>query len=257
MLDLEVLDVAFGGKGIAKVPTEDGDFTVFIPNAIAGQKVRARVSLCKRRHAEAKITAVLRRAPEEREVPYQAIPGAPYITLPLEVQRQLKERTTLEVYRRIGEQDDIETLYEGWVDSPLPFHYRNKMEYSFSAIGRGPDADPEAEFGDGFHLGSRPAERGGPWRTSMPTAACLMPRWKTCSRHPPVAGGHGASGLACAPPRGVLPVFGGAQKPGRRPFADQPGHHLQRIGGIRCPGFWSVASVTVGRKAGGVHPHAQ
>ena len=190
MLDLEVLDVAFGGKGIAKVPTEDGDFTVFIPNAIAGQKVRARVSLCKRRHAEAKITAVLRRAPEEREVPYQAIPGAPYITLPLEVQRQLKERTTLEVYRRIGEQDDIETLYEGWVDSPLPFHYRNKMEYSFSAIGRGPDADPEAEFGDGFHLGFK--ARGTWWAVEDLNADSGLfdaPMEKPAPRHPPVAGG--------------------------------------------------------------------
>ena len=160
-LELEVNDVAFGGKGIAKVPTDDGDFTVFVPNAIAGQKVRARVSLCKRRHAEAKITSVLRRSPQEIEVPYQPIPGAPYITLPLEAQRELKERTTLEVYRRIGEMEDISDRYEGWVDSPLSFHYRNKMEYSFSAIGRGPDADPDAEFGDGFHLGFK--ARGTWW----------------------------------------------------------------------------------------------
>ena len=103
MLELDILDVAFGGKGIAKVPTDDGDFTVFVPNAIAGQSVRARVSLCKRRHAEARITAVLRRAPEETEVPYQAIPGAPYITLPLAEQRAFKERVTLDVYQRIGE----------------------------------------------------------------------------------------------------------------------------------------------------------
>lgn len=161
MLELDILDVAFGGKGIAKVPTDDGDFTVFVPNAIAGQRVRARVSLCKRRHAEARITAVLRRAPEEIEVPYQAIPGAPYITLSLEEQRKLKERITLDVYRRIGEVEDIDARYEGWVESPSAFHYRNKMEYSFAAIGRGPDADPDAEFGDGFHLGFK--ARGTWW----------------------------------------------------------------------------------------------
>ena len=46
LLELDILDVAYGGKGIAKVPTEDGDFTVFVPNAIRGQRVRARVSLC-------------------------------------------------------------------------------------------------------------------------------------------------------------------------------------------------------------------
>jgi len=161
MLELDILDVAFGGKGIAKVPTDDGDFTVFVPNAIAGQRVRARVSLCKRRHAEARITAVLSRAPEEIEVPYQAIPGAPYITLPLAEQRAFKERVTLDVYQRIGEVHNTEALYEGWIDAPSPFHYRNKMEYSFAAIGRGPDADPDAEFGDGFHLGFK--ARGTWW----------------------------------------------------------------------------------------------
>ena len=40
MLELDILDVAFGGKGIAKVHEEDGDFTVFVPNAVAGQQVR-------------------------------------------------------------------------------------------------------------------------------------------------------------------------------------------------------------------------
>ena len=161
MLELDILDVAFGGKGLAKVPTDEGDFTVFVPNAIAGQRVRARVSLCKRRHAEARITAVLQRAREEVATPYQSIPGAPYITLPLEEQRRFKERTTLDIYRRIGEVPDIESLYEGWVDSPAAFHYRNKMEYSFAAIGRGPDADPDADFGDGFHLGFK--ARGTWW----------------------------------------------------------------------------------------------
>ena len=153
LLELDILDVAFGGKGIAKVPTDEGDFTVFVPNAIAGQRVRARVSLCKRRHAEARITAVLKRAPEEVDVPYQAIPGAPYITLPLAVQRAQKERTALDLYRRIGEVPDLEARYEGWVDSPSGVHYRNKMEYSFAAIGRGPGDDPDADFQDGFFLG--------------------------------------------------------------------------------------------------------
>ncbi|MED5334804.1 MAG: TRAM domain-containing protein, partial [Bacteroidota bacterium] len=117
LLELDILDVAYGGKGIAKVPTEDGDFTVFVPNAIRGQRVRARVSLCKRRHAEARITAVLKRAPGEVDTPHQAIPGAPYITLPLEAQREWKERTTLDVYRRIGGVPDLDARYAGWVDS--------------------------------------------------------------------------------------------------------------------------------------------
>lgn len=161
LLELDILDVAFGGKGIAKVPTEEGEFTVFIPNAIKGQRVRARVSRCKRRHAEARITTVLQRAPEEIESPFQAIPGAPYITLPLAAQREWKERTTLDVYRRIGGVTNLDARYGGWVDSPSGFHYRNKMEYSFAAIGRQPGDDPDAEFQDGFFLGFK--ARGTWW----------------------------------------------------------------------------------------------
>ena len=161
LLELDILDVAFGGKGIAKVPTDEGDFTVFVPNAIEGQRVRARVSLCKRRHAEARITAVLRRAPGEIDVPHQAIPGAPYITLPLDAQREWKEQTTLDVYRRIGGVPNLDGCYAGWVDSPSGFHYRNKMEYSFAAIGRSPGDDPDAEFEDGFFLGFK--ARGTWW----------------------------------------------------------------------------------------------
>lgn len=161
LLELDILDVAFGGKGIAKVPTEQGDFTVFVPNAIPGQRVRARISLCKRRHAEARIVQVLERAPLEVDVPHQCIPGAPYITLPMADQRALKERTTLDVYRKIGGLHDVGERYAGWVESPSTHHYRNKMEYSFAAIGRGPEDDPEADFSDGFHLGFK--ARGTWW----------------------------------------------------------------------------------------------
>lgn len=186
LLDLDILEVAFGGKGLAKVPTDEGDFTVFVPNAIAGQKVRARVSLCKRRHAEARITAVLQRAPEEVDIPHQTIPGAPYMTLPLEAQRRWKEQTTLDVYRRIGGVPDLENRYEGWVDSPAAFHYRNKMEYSFSAIGRSPGDDPDAEFDDGFFLGFK--ARGTWWAVENLSNDCglfdapfesLMPALRT------------------------------------------------------------------------------
>ena len=44
---------------------------------------------------------------------------------------------------------------------PERFHYRNKMEYSFAAIGRSLGDDPDAEFEDGFFLGFKARERVG------------------------------------------------------------------------------------------------
>ena len=98
MLELDILDVAFGGKGIAKVPTEDGDFTVFVPNAIRGQRVRARVPSSAA--AEARITAVLKQAPEEIEVPH-GHPRHP-VHHPSSRPSGRKERTTLDVYRHMA-----------------------------------------------------------------------------------------------------------------------------------------------------------
>ena len=149
-LELEITDVAFGGKGIAKIETERGPYTVFVPNTIKGQRVRARVSRCKSRWSECKLDEVLERAPQETEIPYQAIPGAPYATLPIAEQHALKERTTLDVYERVGGVEFIPGLYQGLTGSPDDWHYRNKMEYSFAAIGREPG---EIESVDGFFLG--------------------------------------------------------------------------------------------------------
>ena len=92
-LELDIVDLAFGGKGVAKVTTEKGDFAVFVPNTIAGQKVKAKVNKAKKNYAECKLMEVLVSSPEEVDVQFQVIPGAPYITLPIEKQREFKLKT--------------------------------------------------------------------------------------------------------------------------------------------------------------------
>ena len=39
ILELKIEDYAFGGKGIARIRSEHGEFIVFIPNTIPGQTV--------------------------------------------------------------------------------------------------------------------------------------------------------------------------------------------------------------------------
>jgi len=110
-LELEIIDIAFGGKGIAKVETEKGDFTIFVPNTIPGQKVLAKVKKSKKRYAECILLEVIERAPEEVEQSFQPIPGAPYMSLPIEEQIKLKKRTTFELYKRIGEIDNLDIIF--------------------------------------------------------------------------------------------------------------------------------------------------
>lgn len=133
-LELNIIDLAFGGKGIAKIETEEGEFVCFVENTLPGQKVLAAVHKCKKKHAECRLVEVLEKSEAEVSIPYQTIPGAPYAQLHIELQEENKRTTCFELFRRIGNIKDIETYYDEYISSPSVWHYRNKMEYSFSAI---------------------------------------------------------------------------------------------------------------------------
>jgi 23S rRNA (uracil-5-)-methyltransferase RumA len=135
VLELRIEDYAFGGKGIARIKSEEGSFVIFVPNTLPGQLVKAQISKSSKKYAEAKLIDVLKPSEDEVEVPFQDIPGAPYIQLPIELQHQYKKESTLSLFKRIGKVENIEDLFDEFVTSPNLFHYRNKMEYGFSAIG--------------------------------------------------------------------------------------------------------------------------
>ena len=135
VLELKIEDYAFGGKGIARIKSEEGSFVVFVPNTLPGQLVKAQIKKSSKKYAEAKLIDVLESSKDEIEVPFQDIPGAPYIQLPIELQHQYKKESTLSLFERIGKVDNIKDLFDTFITSPNVFHYRNKMEYGFSAIG--------------------------------------------------------------------------------------------------------------------------
>lgn len=135
ILELRIEDYAFGGKGIGRIRSEEGEFVVFVPNTLPGQLVKARVAKSSKKYAECKLIDVLEHSSDEIEVPYQDIPGAPYIQLPIDLQHQYKKESTLSLFQRIGKVENVEDLFDEFVTSPNVFHYRNKMEYGFSAIG--------------------------------------------------------------------------------------------------------------------------
>lgn len=158
VVDLEIEDFAFGGKGIARIRSEEGEYVVFVDNAFPGQKVRARVAKKRKRYAEAKLLEVVERSPKEQISDFQEISGAPYIYVPVELQEELKKDSTLDVIRRIGGVQNISTLFDEFISSPEHHFYRNKMEYSFSSIEH--DIVTGEEIDDAFALGFK---RRGTW----------------------------------------------------------------------------------------------
>jgi 23S rRNA (uracil-5-)-methyltransferase RumA len=160
--ELLIADMAFEGKGIARVQSDTGQFVVFVPNTIPGQRVLVKMQKVKNSFAEAKLLRVLETSPLEVPVDFQPIPGAPYITLPLDKQHNYKRETTLQLFKRIGKIDAVETLFDEFIASPESLHYRNKMEYSFSAVGYNRETDEEY---DGFALGFK---KRGQWLSVEP-----------------------------------------------------------------------------------------
>lgn len=150
--------MAFGGQGIARLSSETGDFVLFVENTFPGQRVRAKVEKKKKRYAECKLMEVLERSPQEIQLPYQEISGAPYLFVPTDIQQDYKKKTTLDVYRRIGRIANVEDLFDEFIASPEQFFYRNKMEYSFSCIEHVPETGEEID--NAFALGFK---RRGTW----------------------------------------------------------------------------------------------
>jgi 23S rRNA (uracil-5-)-methyltransferase RumA len=158
IIELQISDFAFGGKGIAKIPTEEGDYIVFVENTFPGQTVRAKVENKRKRHAECKLIEIIKRSPNEINLPFQEISGAPYIFVPIEIQEKYKLETSIDLYRKLANISDIKTRFDSFITSPNHFNYRNKMEYSFSSIEH--DLETNEEKDNAFALGFK---RRGTW----------------------------------------------------------------------------------------------
>ena len=158
ILELKITDFAFGGKGIAKIPTDEGDFIIFVENTFPGQTVKARIENKRKRHAECKLIELIERSELEVNLPFQEISGAPYIFVPILLQEHYKKSTSLDLFKKIANIKDIETKFDEFISSPLQFNYRNKMEYSFSSIEH--DLKTGDDIDDAFALGFK---RRGTW----------------------------------------------------------------------------------------------
>ncbi len=158
IVELDITGFAFGGKGIAKIPTADGEYVVFVENAFPGQKVLAKVDKKKKKYAECKLIDVIERSPMEIISDFQEISGAPYIFVPLPIQEEWKKKTTLELYTKIAHVANIDSIFDEFISSPLDYNYRNKMEYSFSSIEH--DVNTGEEKDEAFALGFK---RRGTW----------------------------------------------------------------------------------------------
>ncbi len=129
VLELEVSDIAFGGKGLAKI---DG-FAVFIDKAVAGDIVKARISKKKKNFAEGQILEFIEKSPLRRDAKcdYSGYcGGCKWQFLDYEKQLEFKTSHVAESIEHIGLLKGV-TIHPA-LPSPNVFGYRNKMEFSCS-----------------------------------------------------------------------------------------------------------------------------
>ena len=151
------IDAAYGGNGVARL----NGFVVFVKRGLPGDTVRARVTKVKRGFAEAIAEEVLQPSPERTDAPckhyHEGCGGCRFQDLRYEAQIAAKEAQVGDALRRIG----------GIADPPLEpilpaveqFHYRNKLEYSFTQTPRGAAL--------GFH-------RAGRWDEVLEVDRCWL-----------------------------------------------------------------------------------
>ncbi|MFP4225958.1 MAG: 23S rRNA (uracil(1939)-C(5))-methyltransferase RlmD [Desulfobacterales bacterium] len=126
-IELEITDLAFGGRGIAKV---DG-YTVFVDQAVPHDQVMARVFKRKKNYAEARAVSLIAPSPDRVDppCPYSHwCGGCKWQFLDYDKQLEYKQRHVSESLAHIGGIKGV------WVHPTRPsdqvFHYRNKMEFS-------------------------------------------------------------------------------------------------------------------------------
>jgi 23S rRNA (uracil1939-C5)-methyltransferase len=133
-LELHVDSLAYGGNGVARL----NGFVVFVRRGLPGDTVRARVTKVKRNHAEALAVEVLRPSEARVEAPcahYPACGGCRFQDLAYDVQLEAKHAQVADSLRRLGGLAD--PPLEPIVPAESVFHYRNKLEYSFTATPSG------------------------------------------------------------------------------------------------------------------------
>src|SRR4051794_5128034 len=143
-LELRIDTLATGGRGVGR---HEG-LVVFVGGALPGDRVRARITKVKRRHAEGVAVERLELGPDRVDAPcppFGPCGGCRWQDLAYERQLEHKASQVDDALRRIGHLEGY-TL-EPIVGASAQYHYRNKLEYAWTAGADGPAL--------GFHQAGR------------------------------------------------------------------------------------------------------
>lgn len=152
---LTIESLAYGGRGVARID----DFVIFVDGAVPGQTVKARIFRKKKGYAEARTLEVVKKSPTEIAPRCEHFPtcgGCKIQQLDYAEQVRQKEQQVTDTFRRLAELPDFSV--DKVIPADDPYHYRNKMEFSFSNRRWVLPEEPEnadRSFALGLHIPKR------------------------------------------------------------------------------------------------------
>lgn len=131
--EIDITRLGTGGEGIGRYE----GFTVFVPYALPGERVRARIDLVKKQYATAVLEEVIQPSPD-RVKPlcpvYDRCGGCQLQHLSYEGELREKRQQVQDAIERIGHLKDV--LILPTLGAQSPWHYRNKMQFPVAAVGK-------------------------------------------------------------------------------------------------------------------------
>lgn len=138
VIELELTDMAYGGAAVGRYEGR----VVFVPYAIAGERVRVEIVEEKKRYAQARLIDVLAPSPDRVQPPCPHFGPGPegpcggcqwqHIAYPAQV--RFKQAILADQLQRIGGFSDPPLLSP--VPSPSPWGYRNQARFGVSPDGQ-------------------------------------------------------------------------------------------------------------------------
>ena len=168
-VELEITDLAFGGKGIARI---DG-LTVFVDQVAPSDRILARIIKKKKNYAEARVETVLEPSPlrVDPPCPYSGFcGGCKWQFIRYDMQIVYKHRHVVDSLEHIAMLKNVPV--HATIASDRVFGYRNKMEFSCSdRRWMLPEELSNPDAPTGFALGLHVP---GTYYKVLDTQACLL-----------------------------------------------------------------------------------
>lgn len=130
--ELDITSLGHSGEGVGRYH----GFTVFVPEALPGEKVTATAEVVKQNYAKARLDEVLVPSPDRAEprcAVYQRCGGCQLQHLSYPAQLAAKRQTVIDAVARIGKLDGV--VVHQTLGAAEPWHYRNKMQFPVGLSG--------------------------------------------------------------------------------------------------------------------------